>query len=390
MLETETVSLTEYLMPHKGIREIIKQLDATNIKILSAMWKLGPRNLLEVSRQTGIPFTSVYHRVAKIESKSNRVAVLIPEHSKLGLVRTVLLVHASPGSEGKVTDALKLPNLWRSVNRCEGTFTHLSVQHIPVRLMKQFRTYLRQLAELGLITEYKLIPTGQYIPNFPDFKFYNSVSNQWTFDWRGWFAALKNKPSKTIEDPASYAILADKKDLFIVKELEKNARISFADLAPLLGMSLQGVKYHYDKRLVPTEIVKYFGFDVWPYPEEVSAYHEILLKFTSDQAMNSFFTLVDELFFVLGVSKLLHENALMVRTYMLQNQVSNLFAFISQMAREGFLESYSSVRHDFVARESQTISYELFDDEKGWTFDLENCLSELSKLAKPATVTQKI
>ena len=26
MLETETVSLAEYLMPHKGIREIIKQL----------------------------------------------------------------------------------------------------------------------------------------------------------------------------------------------------------------------------------------------------------------------------------------------------------------------------------------------------------------------------
>jgi DNA-binding Lrp family transcriptional regulator len=388
MLGTETVSLADFR--HKGIREIQKRLDQTNIRILSAMWKFGPRNLLEVSRRTGIPFTSVYHRVAKIESKSNRVAVLIPEHSKLGLVRTVLLVHASPGSEAKVTDALKLPNLWRSVNRCEGTFTHLSVQHIPVRLMKQFRTYVKQLAELGLITEYKLIPTGQYIPNFPDFKFYDPVSNQWTFDWRGWFATLKNKPSKTIEDPESYAILADKKDLLIVKELEKNARISFTDIAPLLGMSLQGVKYHYDKRLVPTEIVKYFGFDVWPYPEEVSAYHEILLKFTSGQAMNSFFTLVDKLFFVLGVSKLLHEDTLMVRTYMLQSQVSNLFAFLSQMAREGFLESYSSVRHDFVARESQTISYELFDDEKGWTFDLENCLSELSKLAKPATITQKV
>ncbi|MGA2972557.1 MAG: winged helix-turn-helix transcriptional regulator [Candidatus Bathyarchaeia archaeon] len=388
MLGTETVSLADFR--HKGIREIQKRLDQTNIRILSAMWKFGPRNLLEVSRRTGIPFTSVYHRVAKIESKSNRVASLIPQHSKLGLVRTVLLVHASPGCEERVTEALKLPNLWRSVNRCEGTFTHLSVQHIPVRLMKQFRTYVKQLAELGLITEYKLIPTGQYIPNFPDFKFYDPVSNQWTFDWRGWFAALKNKPSKTIEDPESYAILADKKDLLIVKELEKNARISFTDIAPLLGMSLQGVKYHYDKRLVPTEIVKYFGFDVWPYPEEVSAYHEILLKFTSGQAMNSFFTLVHELFFVLGVSKLLHEDTLMVRTYMLQSQVSNLFAFLSQMAREGFLESYSSVRHDFVARESQTISYELFDDEKGWTFDLENCLSELSKLAKPATITQKV
>lgn len=71
--------------------------------------------------------------------------------------------------------------------------------------------------------------------------------------------------------------------MLIVKELEKNGRKSFAELAPLLGISLQGVKYHYDKKLVPTGIVNYFGFDVLPYPETVSAYHEILLKFRNSR-----------------------------------------------------------------------------------------------------------
>jgi DNA-binding Lrp family transcriptional regulator len=377
MLATETVRLNEYLFRHKGIREIIKQLDATNIKILSAMWKFGPRNLLEVSRQTGIPFTSVYHRVAKIESKSNRVASLIPQHSKLGLMRTVVLVHASPGAEERVSDALKLPNFWRSVNRCEGTFTHLSVQLIPVQFVKQFRTYLKQLVEAGLITEYKVIPTGQYVPNFPDFKYYNSVRNEWTFDWPGWSSALRNEPTRTIEDPKDYTIQASKKDILIVKELEKNARTSLADMGPLLGMSLQGVKYHFDNKLVPAGIVNQFAFDVWPYPEEVSAYHEIMLSFTSSEAMNGFF---------LGVSKVLNENALMVRTYILQNQVSNMFDFLSQLARDGILETYSSVRQDFSSREAQTISYELFDDEKGWTFDLDKCLSGLGKLPQLVTI----
>ncbi len=387
MLETQRVRLLDR---HKVITEIIKQLDRTNIKILSAMWKFGPRNLLEISRRTGIPFTSVYHRVAKLEKRSDRIAILIPQLSKLGLMRITLLVNAKPGCEEIVTPALKLPNLWQSVNRCEGAFTHLSVQIVPTQFLKQFRAYVKKLSELELVTQYKMILTGQYVPNFPDFKYYKPVSNEWTFDWHRWLLALKKKPIKTIEDPESYVTLADKKDLLIVKELEKNARRTFADMAPLLGISLQGVKYHYDKKLVPSGIVKYFGFEAWPYPEEVSAHHEVLLDFTSKLAMNRFFSMVDELFFVKGVAKVLRQNSLIIRTYMLQNQLPNMFAFLSEMARQGILESYSAVRQDFTGRKTQSISYELFDEEKGWTFDLEKCLSELSRLARVKTVRQRV
>ncbi len=387
MIGTQRVRLAEW---QKGIREIIKQLDQTNIMILTAMWKFGPRNLLEVSRRTKIPFTSVYHRVAKLEERSKGFVSLMPQLSKLGVMRVVVLITSSPGAENRVTQALRIPNFWRSINRCEGSFTHISVNFVPAKFLGQFKAYVRKLSELKLITQSKTIITGEYIPNFPDFNSYDPIHNQWTFWWERWLAALSKKPSKTIEDPASYDTLVDKNDLLIVKELQKNGRRSFADLAPLLKMSLQGVKYHYDKKLVPTGIVKHFAYDVWPYPEEVSAYHEMLLKFRSNQAMNSFFSLVDKLFFVLGVAKVAHQNSLMVRTYTLQNQVSNLFAFFSQMAKYGMLESYSSVREDFTGREFQTISYELFDDEKGWTFDLHGCLSELSKLARVAAVRQRV
>ncbi|MGP8128226.1 MAG: winged helix-turn-helix transcriptional regulator [Candidatus Bathyarchaeia archaeon] len=387
MLRTEKVRLADW---QKRIREIIKQLDRTNIRILTAMWKYGPRNLLEVSRRTGIPFTSVYHRVAKLETKSKRFVSLIPQVSKLGLVRVIVLVTSRPGSEDRVTMALKVPNYWRSVNRCEGIFTHFSVHLVPAKFLKQFRSYVKRLAELDLITQSNIILTGEYIPNFPNFSYYHPATNEWAFQWARWLASLKRKPSQTIEDPASYQILADKKDMLIVKELEKNARKSFADLAPLLGISLQGVKYHYDKKLVPTRIVNYFGFDVRPYPGEVSAYHEILLKFTNSQGMNRFYSSMNEFFFVLGMSKVLHQNSLLVRTYTLQTQVPSLFTFLSQMAQEGLLESYSAVRQDFMEREAQTISYELFDQDQGWTFDLKQYRSELSKLAHAVTVRRRV
>lgn len=158
MLATEKVG---FLQRHKIVTEIIKQLDSTNIKILSALWETGPRNLLEVSRKTGIPFTSVYHRVGKIETKSKRLAAVIPQVSKLGMVRIVLLTTANPGFEESVTAALKIPNLWRSVNRCEGAFTHLSVHVVPIQFMKHFRTYLKRLSELDLIKQSKVFLAGE-------------------------------------------------------------------------------------------------------------------------------------------------------------------------------------------------------------------------------------
>src|SRR5208337_3633338 len=123
ILESEYVQLPNYF---KGIVETEKQLDPTNIKILTAMWKHGPRNILEVSRRTRLPFTSVYHRVAKLEAKTGRVAYVMPESSHLGLVRVIVLTAAAPGYEETVAKALQLPNVWSFINPCEGSYTTLS------------------------------------------------------------------------------------------------------------------------------------------------------------------------------------------------------------------------------------------------------------------------
>ena len=290
MLGTEKVRIADAF---KAVRQVAKELDSTNIKILSAMWKFGPRNLLEVSRRTGIPFTSVYHRMGKLEAKSGRVAYLIPQVSKLGMARVVVLVTARAGSEEQTLAALKIPNFWWSINPCEGNFTHHSVHAVPAKFIQDFRAYIRHLSKIGLITQYRIITTGEQYPNFPNFKYYNPDANEWKVPWGQWLKAISRAtPTKSIEDPESYAVLAGRKDLVIVKELEKNARRRFADLAPIVGITLQGVKYHYDKILVPKGIVQNFAFDVYPYPIEVSAYHEIMLEFTNQRNMNKFFSLV--------------------------------------------------------------------------------------------------
>src|SRR3989304_2153033 len=107
-LKTQVVNLHGY---NDKIRWLMKRLDLTNVRIFSAMQEFGPRNLLEVSRRTGIPFTSVYNRVNKLEATSGALVHLIPKMSKLGLVSLTILTNAKPGSgdEKGPTHRLSIP-----------------------------------------------------------------------------------------------------------------------------------------------------------------------------------------------------------------------------------------------------------------------------------------
>jgi DNA-binding Lrp family transcriptional regulator len=374
-VRTETVRILDR---YSGIREISKQLDSTNIKILTAMAEIGPRNLLEVSRRIGIPFTTVHHRVVQLETQSKQIAISIPQVAKLGMSRLVVLVAAKPGMEEAVTEALMIPDFWRVVEPCEGAFTHHSIQTVPREFLGRFKEYISKMQEMNLIRSYRIISTGDSVPNFPDFTSYDPRLGEWTFKWDAWLNEMQEgTPTQTIADPEPNEMRAKKIDLHIVALLETNARADFTDIAQAVNTSPQNVKYHYDNKL--TSVLERFQLDVVPFPMEMSAYHEFMLQFPDAEALNRFFSIMKKLFFVVSAAKVLRKNALFVRTYILSSQVANMFDFFSQMAKEDLLESYSSVRLNLNFREQQTISFDLYDDEKGWTWDFDRSLMEVER-----------
>jgi len=383
ILQSEYVQLPNYF---KGIMETEKQLDPTNIKILNAMWRHGPRNLLEISRRTKIPFTSVYHRVAKLERKTGRVAYVMPETSRLGLIRVIVLADALPGYQEAVMTALQLPNLWRFINPCEGNYTILSAHAVPTMSLRQFNRYVRNLHENGLLSKFRITCTGDSRPNFPNFEYYEPTSKRWVFKWSEWLMCVKrHKVDRKISDPQDYRMLADEKDLTIIKELEKDTRKPLADLTPMLKMSVTAVKYRYDK-LINSGLVGTYAFDVHAFPVEISTYHENMLEFATAQGMNRFYSSLAQLPFILSVAKVLKENALLVRTYIPETQLMNMFSFFSELANAGLLTAYSSLRLNFAGRRTQTISYELYDDERGWMVNFDSSARKLRKLVRTSIV----
>ena len=380
-MKTETVRIfDEYAFAGKSIREILRQLDQTNIRILSTMAKVGPRNLLEVARLTGLPFTTVYHRIAQIESVAEVVAEIVPNVAKLGMVRIVLLVAAKPGLEEVVTRALRIPNYWRVVQRCEGAFTHHSIQIIPMQFLRQFREYISTMRAMNLIKSFRIIQTGDSRQIFPDFSSYNSCEREWVFDWDGWLNAIKSRwPTETIQDSRDRSVDFEKIDLELAAYLQLNGRMSFMEIAKKINASPSAVKYHYDK-LTKCGVLDSFDFSVTPYPLEVSAIHEFMLEFADADSMNRFFSVAKKMFWVWHVAKALRKNTLLVRTRVMNSQVEKMFTFFSELVECGRLETYSAVRLNIDSRLAQTVSFELYDNDTGWQWDVYKNLLELNKL----------
>jgi DNA-binding Lrp family transcriptional regulator len=378
LLSTEIVRFDNY---YERLSEMSKLLDPLNIQILRGILKTGPRNLLEVSRHTGIAFTTVYHRVRKLEDHIGRIVHLVPTFSKLGLACVVVISNAKPGREEQLAAAVKVPNYWWSVTRCEGGFTHHSVHCVAIEHVAAFDHYIQQLSRSALTDLTRIIRVGDYVPLNLDFEYYNPRERTWRFVWDKWFEKLRRqRVVKRIVDPVGYEHAVNKRDLLIVKELQKNGRKTLTELAPMLGITLQGVKYHYDK-LVARGVCDGFWTNLLPYPIEVSAVYDIMIDFRNRDRMNRFFSFLDHMFFFINVTKVLGKNSLILRGFVPETQVSNMFKFLSELTRRKIITSCSVVRLRYETRESQTISYELFDDRSGWTFNYEKCVAQMRKIS---------
>lgn len=362
-------------------------LDETNIRIIRLMHKIGPRNLLEVARAAGLPPTSVYDRARKLEEQFGILSIANLDHSKLGLRKCITLVESNPGLEDFVTEALAIPNYWKTITRCEGGFTHYALHAVPEGRDQEFEKYLAATRERGLVRKYETVWVSDYHYGFPNFQLYDPSNCAWTFEWDRWTASVKEKERpKAIHDPPYCSIEADRADLLILAKLEINARTKFSEISRNMGITLQAVKYRYDKRILPKDLIRDFVINVWPYPPELSDMHEILVNFEDEESMSSFFGASEEMFPVFRTVKVLGERKLGMRTYCPRSETGQLFGMLSKLARSGLVSDYSAVRIRPETQTRQTISVELFEDKVGWKYEPSQYLDALDAIVEHAKV----
>lgn len=362
-------------------------LDEANIRILTLMQRIGPRNLLEVARAAGLPPTTVYDRARKLEERFGVLSTANLNHAKLGLKKCITLVEANPGMEEFVTEALAIPNYWKTLTRCEGGFTHYALHAIPESQTREFEKYMAETQKAELVRKHETIWVSDYHYSFPNFQLYDPTSGTWSFEWGRWADRIKEKTSpKRIADTVHYSIEADRADMLMLAELEIDARAKFSDISKVLGITLQAVKHRYDKRITPRGLVKEFVVNVLPHPPELSDLYEILLTFEDQESMKSFFGVSEEMFPILRTLKVLGEKKLGIRAYSPRNETERLFAMLSGLARSGVVSDYSAVRIRPETQTRQTISTEVFEDKVGWKYESAQHLAALDAIVDHAKV----
>ena len=373
-----------------SVHRIVSLLDEENIAILRTMKQHGPRNLLEIARKAKLPYTTVYNRVTKLENQGVLKTWVYPNYAKIGLSRVVVLATPHPGKEIFAREALKVPGFWLKIARCLGDTNGYYSQHaVPTPNRQEFELYLEQLVERGIVKKYKILWLGEAGFPLPNFDYFKPKDRSWKFDWRGWLNSLTTGRGKTESGRQSPTRTDefDKRDLVILKELAKDARITLADLSKLLGLTLPATKYRFDK-LVNRGLVKEYVIDLLPFAPQISKLIDARLDFKSESSMRTFENALPDLPIVQSYSLIAGLNSMTVRIYLPQVEASNLLAFLSILVSKGVLSNYSCLAIDTMTIQSQTFSYKEYDDSKGWNYDSREYLKVVDNLLPKWTKTE--
>jgi len=182
-----------------------------------------------------------------------------------------------------------------------------------------------------------------------------------------------------IREPAGFTIKVDKKDLLIIKELQKDETIGFNKLAELVGISPQSVGARYQDHILKHRLIVDYAVDVYPYPLEVSDLYLFKIDFANERCLSKFANACEGKPFVVSYSKIIGENAILANVYLIKMEFRNFVGVLNRLFVEGLITDFFYVTLDQAAYSRQTISYEYFENGR-WLYNHSERIEKLHRI----------
>jgi DNA-binding Lrp family transcriptional regulator len=299
--------------------------------------------------------------------------------------KAVVFTKATPGQEDLLFNCLKVNNFYIYLSRCFGMFEGcLGIYVIPEENTKEFENFLAQLRKTGVAEDVQLLWSTCFHTVNLTRKWFNRHSETWTFPWDKWLEEIPCEESElpyTLKDPLSFILKADETDLFIVKELEKNATISLTAIARKLGTTLQNIHYHYEMHVIKNGLIETFQIGLLPFERKTSDMLFFVFRFDNNEKMAKFAQSLLDKPFVNIVGKVLGQNALVSQIYLPRTEFRNFVDALSKLAKTDFMQSYDYVFQDLRPEKwsRMTIPYDSFKDGS-WAYDHSKHVKNLNDL----------
>jgi DNA-binding Lrp family transcriptional regulator len=361
------------------------KLDNLDIRILEGLAECGPRNITKVARELNVPRGTIISRIQRMSSSFYLRLLTTVYHTNLGMKKAVVFAKAIPGQEDTLFNCLKANEFYIYLSRCFGMFEGcVGIYVIPVEHTGEFEDFLREVEKLGLTRGIELFWSTCFHTVNLTRSWFDDDKETWMFPWEKWLHEVSSSESElpyTLKDPQGFPLKADETDLFIIKELEKNATVSLACIAKKFGTTLQNIRYHYERHIVKHGLIETFQTAILPFDRATSDMLFFIFRFSDGEKMGKFArSLLDKPFvFILG--KILNENSLVSQIYLPRLELRNFIDALSKLARMKLLENYEYVLQDLRPGKwsRETIPFELFKNG-AWTYDHQQHLEAIHDL----------
>ncbi|MGD0496245.1 MAG: hypothetical protein ABSB28_09440 [Candidatus Bathyarchaeia archaeon] len=341
-------------------------LDPIDVRILEGLAESGPRNMMKLARELDIPRGTIITRINRMSSSFYLTLLTTIYHTNLGLKKAVVFAKAVAGREDLLFDCLKVNKFYIYLSRCFGLFEGcVGVYVIPVEHTAEFEGFLTEVEKLGITENIKLFWSTCFHTVNRSRKWFDYDEGRWVFPWEEWLEEVSSSGSElpyTLRDPESFPLKADETDLFIIKELEKDATVSLASIARKLGTTLQNIRYHYETHVVRHGLVETYQVAIFTFDRASSDMLFFVFKFSNSEKMGKFARSLLDKPFVTILGKILNQNALVSQVYLPRNEFRNFVDALSKLVRMNLLENYEYVQQDLRSGKwsRETIPFEFF------------------------------
>lgn len=369
----------------KWLTEMFPDFDFSDLRILEGLGKHGPRNVTEVARKLDMPAETLRKRLKRLTSRFFLRLNVNIYHTFLGLKKALVFAEAVPGYEDLLFNCLKQNDFWISLVRCYGVFEGcVGVFTIPNDHCAEFEQFLEKGKKLGVIRNSEVFWCTCFQAIHSRCKWFDRKSQTWNFQWDKWIREIPVENTElpyTLVDPKGFPIKGDYIDVFILKELEKDATTSFADIAKMLGVSPQSIGYHYRNHIIERGILEGFEVTDFHFGTADSNFLYFVFGFDSAEKLAKFASSLLDKPFVRTLGKVLGQNALYGYIYLPNSEFRRFIDSLSELIRTGFLQGYNYVIQDLQKSSRQTISYEYFRHGT-WMYDHKKHVHNINNLVK--------
>jgi DNA-binding Lrp family transcriptional regulator len=361
----------------------MKLLDKTSAMIVGALSRYDPRNISAISKEVGLPNSTTAFRIKKLIKNLDLEVNARVDFNKIGLTRAIVFVETLPAKWNRLWNILNNLRCLTYITKCHGKFQGCYIiLALPPQDKKLLEDYFNELCNLNILHHYLLFWTTNLSEVHPNCKWYDFDKKKWLFHWKHWIKEINLASDllpEQLADPKEYPILADKKDLLLLSQLEKNGLLSFKELGKTINMKPRTVAYRYKKHLTDRKLI--VDHMVWFLPHfcKISDAFVFAIEFENCKALAKFANAADETPFILSYAKVIGSNVLIVNTYLPKTEFSAFIDSLNLLAENRLIKEYFNVALTLDPHRRGGVPHELFENGV-WKFNFEKELESLKGL----------